>query len=115
MRGNEVGSALAQRGARSCVTVRSGASPKFWAVLVCEQRSPHQIQRLAHGEVKTQINRALWSARPEPPCPAGPCAISAPAQFVDSVLAQHHDHTNKQPDCVLFECCWRNWLFFPSW
>ena len=59
MRANDVGSALARRGARSCVTVGPGASPKFWEVLVCEQRSPHQIERLTHGEIETQTDRAL--------------------------------------------------------
>jgi hypothetical protein len=87
-------------------------SLRFWTrLLFCEQLSPHQIHRLAYREIETQIDRALWAPPPQSPGPPCPCAVFALAPFVDSVLAQQHDHAHKQPDRVLFEWCRRTWLF----
>jgi hypothetical protein len=96
--------------------VRRQSKSTLFRLLPCQtvgqQLSPHQIQWLAHGEVKTPIDRALWSPIPQAPCPPRPSAVSALASSVDSVLAQQQDHTHKQPDCVLFESCWCGLLFF---
>lgn len=86
---------------------------RTWPRLVpCEQLSPHQIQRLTHGEIETQIDRALRSAGRPLPCPAGPCTVSALAPLVDSVLAQQHNHTHEQSCDILIECYFCNWLLF---
>lgn len=74
--------------------------------MICEQPSPHKIRRLAHGEIKTQIDRALWSPMPQAPCPPRPSAIFALPPFVDVVLPEQHDHTSKQPHRLVFE----DWL-----